>query len=252
VEAGMPLAEVAGHFREVTPTGAPGSTYSYQNAMFALSGEMMLRATGQNIEKLLAERLFKPLEMCSVSMDYETLSKTANVAAPHVKWRKGYKAKKLNHSYYNAVAAGGINANAHDMARWMRFLLGHNPEVMDSQALQAAFTPVIEIKGRAKYYHRWPGHIASYYGYGWRIHHFEEERGGPRTTMWHHGGSVNDFRNEIALFPEADLGICVLLNSNSSLAKRVIPELYEIVQSVYSQPAEHLALNSLTDASDAR
>lgn len=248
VEEGMPLVEVARHFREVAPTGVPGSTYSYQNAIFALSGEMMHRATGQTIDELLWDRLFRPLEMCSVTMEYESLSKAVNVAVPHVKWRKGYKTMQLNHSYYNAIAAGGINASAHDMARWMRFLLGHNPDVMEKQALEAAFTPVIEIKGHAKYYHRWPGHKASFYGYGWRIHHFVEGDSQTEKTIWHHGGSVNDFRNEIALYPEADLGICVLMNSNSPLAKRVIPDLYEIVGSVFNRATPHMAMNQFSDS----
>ncbi len=252
IEAGRSLPDIAGHFREVNPVSTPGAVYSYQNAMFALSSEMMLQVTGEPIECLLEERFLKPLGMCSTTMDYTALKQQQNVALPHVRGRGGWRTGKLSDSYFNAIAAGGINASPVDMARWMRFLLGHNPEVMGKQSLEWAFRPVVEIKGRAKYYHRWPGHIASYYGYGWRIHQYAEEKGGNRKTIWHHGGSVNNFRNEIALFPESDLGICVLLNSNSTLAKRVIPELYEIVQSVYKQTPEHLALNSLSGASEAR
>jgi beta-lactamase class C len=47
---------------------------------------------------------------------------------------------------------------------------------------------------------------------------------------------VNNFRNEIAVFPEADLGICVLLNSNSKLSRTVIPDLYQIVEAIYRTP----------------
>ena len=42
-------------------------------------------------------------------------------------------------------------------------------------------------------------------------------------------------RNEIAVYPEADLGICVLLNSNSKIARTVIPDLYKIINQVYSK-----------------
>lgn len=247
IEGGMPLPEIAGHFREVSPVSAPGSMYSYQNALFALSGEMMRAVTGQDIDQMLEDRFFKPLGMATAVTDFESLAQAENVALPHVKWRKGWKPKKLNHSYYNAVAAGGINASSMDMARWMRFLLGHNPEIMSKTALSRAFEPAIQIKGRAKYYHRWRGHVASYYGFGWRIHHFVENDSGGEKTMWHHGGSVNNFRNEIALFPDADLGICVLLNSQASLAKRVIPDLYDMVRSAYQQADAHLALNSVSE-----
>ena len=243
VEAGLPLTDIAKRFKYVTPISNPGSIYSYQNALFALSGEMMCIATDQEITTSLEDRFFNPLGMCSTTMDYETLKFSENVAMPHTKRRYGWRAKKLNDHYYNAIAAGGINANANDMAKWMRFLLGHNPEIMSSSALAEAFTPVIEIKGRSKYYQRWPGHISSHYGLGWRIHKFTEDGSNQERTIWHHGGSVNNFRNEIALYPEADLGICVLLNSNSKLARKVIPDLYQIVQKVYGQSKANLAIN---------
>jgi len=52
------------------------------------------------------------LEMCATTMDYETLAKAENVAIPHTKWRRSWKPRKLNDHYYNAIAAGGISANA--------------------------------------------------------------------------------------------------------------------------------------------
>lgn len=247
VEAGLPLTDIAKRFKDVTPISNPGSMYSYQNALFALSGEMMYKATGQDISTSLENRFFKPLEMCSTTMDYETLAHEKNVAMPHSKRRNGWRSKKLNDHYYNAIAAGGISASALDMGKWIRFLLGHNPEIMSKSAIEEAFNPFIEIKGHSKYYQRWPGHLASYYGFGWRIHKFVEDDAGLEKTIWHHGGSVNDYRNEIAVYPEADLGICVLLNNNSKLAKTVIPDLYRIVQAIYYQSTAKLAVNNSPD-----
>jgi beta-lactamase class C len=241
VEAGLPLSDIAERFKDVTPISDPGDMYSYQNALFALSGEMIYKATGQDITKSLENRFFNPLGMCSTTMDYESLQHAENVAMPHSKWRNRWKPKKLNDHYYNAIAAGGISASAMDMGKWMRFVLGHNPEIMGVSALSEAFKPVVEIKGRSKYYQRWPGHISSHYGFGWRIHKYVEGHTAQEKTIWHHGGSVNNFRNEIAVYPEADMGICVLLNSNSRLARTVIPDLYNIIQEVYSQTTAHMA-----------
>jgi beta-lactamase class C len=240
VEAGLTLKNIAKRFKEVRPISSPGLEYSYQNALFALSEEMIAKATGEEFTKVLENRLFKPLEMCSTTMDYETVRYSDNVAMPHYRSRKSWRPKKLTNNYYNAIAAGGINASAIDMAKWMRFLLGHNPEVMNQSALEEAFNPMIEIKGRSKYYQRWPGHISSHYGFGWRIHKFKEADTRRELTMWHHGGSVNNFRNEVALYPDADLGICVLLNTNSRLAKTVIPDLYQIVKKVYDKERSRL------------
>lgn len=244
VEAGLPLSEIASRFGTVTPVGSPGTVYSYQNALFALAGEMMYKSTGQEITCLLENKFFKPLGMCSTVMDYQTLAHEDNVAMPHYKRRSGWKPLRLADNYYNAVAAGGINASTRDMAEWMRMLLGYHPEVISKTALQEAFRPFIEIKGHSKYYQRWPGHIASYYGFGWRIHTFTEGGSKKEKTIWHHGGSVNDFRNEIALYPDTDLGICVLFNNNARLARSVIPDLYKIVEQVYEQPTVNIASNS--------
>jgi len=233
VEAGIPMATIAKRFKEVNPISEPGELYSYQNAMFALSGEIMFKATGNEVTESLHNRFFKPLGMCTTNADYETLINIENVAMPHVRYRKGWRSRKLTDRYHNAIVAGGINASPHDMGRWMRFLLGHNPEVMEESAIAEAFMPQVEINIGRKYYKRWPGHIASYYAFGWRIHTFEVEDSEQQETVWHHGGSVNNYRNEIAMYPEADLGICVLLNSNSRIASTVIPDIHQIVNDVY-------------------
>ncbi|TVZ59696.1 beta-lactamase class C [Flavobacteriaceae bacterium MAR_2010_105] len=230
IEAGLSLKDIAGRFKNVTPISKPGALYSYQNAMFALSGEVMQQVAGRDINTLLQETFFKPLKMDHISMDYEALAQETNVALPHSKRRYGWNPLTLNNHYYNAVAAGGINASADDMGKWMRLLLGRHPEIMDKTAIQEAFNPFIQIKGHGKYYQRWPGHVSSYYGFGWRIHKFKEQQ--TEKTMLHHGGSVNDYRNEMAVFPESDLGICVLMNSNTKLASTVIPDLYKIVRTI--------------------
>ena len=212
--------------------------YSYQNAMFSLSQEVMHKVTGKDIKTLLQNRFFKPLVMATISMDHNTLLNTKNVALPHDKRKNGWKSLPLENRYYNAVVAGGINANATDMAKWMHFLLGHHPEVLNPESIQSAFKPFVKIGNNNKYYQRWPNHEESHYGFGWRIHKLNDANTSQSKTVWHHGGSVNDYRNEIALYPENDLGICVLFNGNSKLAQTVIPDLYKIVETVYSE-ADH-------------
>jgi beta-lactamase class C len=254
VEAGLSLKEIAERFSKVKPISVPGTMYSYQNAMFALCGEMINVKTGQDIKTSLSYRLFEPLGMCQTSMDYETLLHADNIAMPHSHHRNGWKTLGLSNNYYNAIAAGGISSTTSDMGRWMRFLLGHNPDVMNKSDIAEVFNPLVEIKGESKYYQQWTGHSASYYGLGWRIHKFVDKDTQDERTIWHHGGSVNNYRNEIALYPEADLGICVLLNSNAKLAKTVIPDLYEIVKDIYMQnrPTNIASSNRLDQVSSIR
>ena len=245
IEAGLPVSSISERFSEVKPIGKPGQVYSYQNAMFSLCQEVIKKVTGEEINMALKNRFFKPLGMSTVSMDHTSIMKNENVALPHAKRKKGWKKLLLNKRYYNAVAAGGINASSLDMAKWMRFLLGHNPEVMNKSALKEVFKPFVALKGHSKYYQKWSGHIASGYGFGWRIHEMKHLDTKNNFKVYHHGGSVNNYRNEIALFPESDLGICVLINNNTRFAKTVIPDLHAIVKKVYKATREvHAIPNS--------
>ena len=236
VEAGLSMNTIASRFEEVKPISEPGIQYSYQNAMFALSQEIVRKTTGKDTKIELKNRFFRPLHMDNVSMTHIALMAQKNVAIPHSKRRSGFRTIPLRNRYYNAVAAGGINASASDMGKWMRFLLGHNPEVMKMDAIADVFKPFVSANNHRKYYQRWKGHKQSSYGYGWRVHKFQDSPTEDEYTMWHHGGSVNSFRNEIALFPDSDLGICVLLNSNSKLARNVIPDLHELIAKIYDKP----------------
>jgi beta-lactamase class C len=168
-------------------------------------------------------------------MNHNDLLKEKNVALPHRRNGKSWRATPLTDNYYNAVLAGGINASSVDMAKWMRFLLGHNPDVLESVSMKQAFEPFITFKNKNKYYQRWDGHVKSSYGFGWRIHEYQKTDAPDIETVWHHGGSVNNYRNEIAVYPGSDLGICVLLNGNSILARNVIPDLHAIVQKIYKE-----------------
>lgn len=243
IEADVDLKTIASKFKSVQPISEPGKMYSYQNALFALSGEVTQCVTGNSINQDLKTYFFDPLEMNSVSTDYKSLMASDNKAHAHRKYRKQWKTTRFTDKYFNAVAAGGINASANDMAKWMQFLLGHNQSIMTTQELSEVFQPVIKIGGNRKYYQHWNGHLESYYGYGWRIHNFADLETGLPKTIIHHGGSVNDFRNEIALFPEEDLGICVLMNSMTKLAKQVIPDLHNIISDVY----QNLNLTATTE-----
>ncbi|MGB3775669.1 MAG: serine hydrolase domain-containing protein [Leeuwenhoekiella sp.] len=236
VEAGMDLDEIAKRFKRVVPVAEPGELYSYQNAIFALSGTLIEKASGHSFSDLLKEELFSPLTMITPSSDYTSLLANDNIAQPHLTSYNGWRIRKINAKYFNAIAAGGINASALDMAKWMRFLLGHNPEIASRKVLEDVFIPEVEIEGKNNYYQQWPGHLTSKYAHGWRIHEFQNSENDQIEIMMHHGGTVSSYRNEIALFPNEDLGITVLFNSNTKLAKTVIPELHQIIREILIAP----------------
>ncbi len=247
VEEGLSLTTIAGRFNEVLPLQKPGTIYNYQNAIFALSGEIIERVTGQPLKDVFQNKIFNPLKMQTASASYEALQESDNVAMPHQKVRYGWRPMKINKKYYNAVAAGGINASAIDMGKWMKFLLGNNPDVLMPGTMEDVFKPIVQVGGRRNYYQRWPGYKASFYGLGWRVHKFKEANTEELATVIHHGGGVNNYRSEIAIYPKDDLGICVLFNSPNKLAKDCIPKIYKMIQEIINSMPENdlLIKNSL-------
>lgn len=248
IEEGWSMDLIAKRFKQVRPLSQPGKEYSYQNAMFALSQAVVQKSTGKKIETLLEERFFKPLGMNNMSTNHIDLLNTENKALPSVRRKRGWQRKPLTERYYNAIAAGGVNASAEDMAKWMRFLLGYNPEVMKAKDFKEVFNPYVSFKNNRKYYQKWQGHLKSSYGFGWRIHELQETDN-KKITIWHHGGSVNNFRNEIAIYPDVDLGICVLLNSQSKITKTLVPDLYNLVKEIYVDIPENLNNIDIVDVS---
>ncbi len=222
IEEELPLRTIARYFRDISLIGPPGKLFSYQNAAFALSGEMMAVATKQPFGELLQSRIFNPLGMNNASATYEAITKASNVAMPHYRRRGKWKKMRITRRYYNAVPAGGINASITDMAKWMRFLLKPDSSLIKNETLEEVFRPAVTTQDRRRYYQRWDGHQESYYGMGWRIHTFLDSRG-ETDTLIHHGGYVNGFRSEIALDPQKGLGICVLFNSQNYLSGSCIP-----------------------------
>ena len=60
----------------------------------------------------------------------------------------------------------------------------------------------------------------SHYGMGWRV----LDNHGQKIV--YHGGYVNGYRSEIAFSPEHGVGICILINANSSYPLEVIPDFF--------------------------
>jgi len=238
IEDRLSLSTIASRFNEVLPLQQPGSSYNYQNAAFALSGEIIERATGRDLSGVLKKKIFDPLKMHTASSSYEALMEQDNVAQPHYRRYGRWKKLKIHKKYYNAIAAGGVNASVTDMAKWMKFLLGSNPEVMSNEAMQQVFEPIIQVGGRRQYYQRWPGYMQSHYGHGWRVHTFFNNETNQPNTVIHHGGHVNNFRSELAVYPQEDLGICILFNSPTKLARTCIADIYKIIKEEMNRDKE--------------
>ena len=224
IEEDYPLDRIASeYFPKSRLFGREGEFYAYSNAAFSVAGEVMHRATGMPYPELLREKIFRPAGMLDASCDYLSMSVSTNHALPNVWTGYGWRAQDISPSYYsNAAPAGGVNASAADMGQWLLLLLGHRPDLVSPATLDQVFMPLIKTDKERRIFPNWIARDAASYAMGWRV--LTRPEG---DQIIYHSGYVNGYRCEIALSRTEDLGICVLFNANTDLARQCVPVFFE-------------------------
>lgn len=222
VEDGLTLERIIPRFEDVPLIDQEGQRHAYTNAAYSVIEKVLEQRTNTDFKTLLEEEIFTPLAMTQASADVSVFETNTNVAQPHL---YSYRQKKrvpvsIKDNYYNAISAGGINASAKDMGQWLLLLTGNRPDLISDSTLDEIFTPVSRIPNK-RFSRHWDGVNESFYAMGWRVLEHEDQ------TIVYHGGYVNGFRSEIAFDRERQIGISILVNSNSSYALEVIPEFFK-------------------------
>jgi beta-lactamase class C len=221
VEDGLSLDRIIPRLERVPLIAKEGEQLSYQNAAYSAIEKVLEFQTKTDFNTLLEETLFKPLEMNHSSASYDSIQYSGNKASPHVYYSRsrGRVPISISKKYYNAVSSGGINASASDMGKWLLLLTGHYPDVISEETLKDIYDPFAVINNR-RFSRHWNGVNRSYYGMGWRVLDNDGQK------IVYHGGYVNGYRSEIAFSPDDGVGICILINSNSSYPLTVIPDVF--------------------------
>ncbi len=176
--------------------------------IYSLIGDVIKSATGLEYQQLLQTRLLTPLKMTDASLTRTALLTNSNHASPHIRRRGKWALTEVTESYYAVAPAAGVNASILDMAKWVHVLLGGRPDIVSAKVIQDVTAPVIKTRRELRRYH-WNGRARhAYYGLGWRVFDFAG------TRLVFHSGGLRGYVSQIALLPEHDLGIVVLLNSN--------------------------------------
>lgn len=200
------LAEFPG-LRQITP---PGEQWSYCNTAFQAMGGIIEHHRGGTVEKVITERVIKPLGLThSTFFPHEAI--TSSAAAGHNR----FPGKELEVARpYPLVrcmnAAGGIIGSVADLLRFARFHLGDGAtvsgeRVLSTDSIRAMQQPQVEAG------------LAGHWGLGWSLRSY----GG--TTLVGHGGSTNGFRAQLAIVPQQRVAVALLTNgSNGSAAYREV------------------------------
>jgi len=173
----------------------PGDRYQYSNSGYYLLGVLIEQLSGMSYTAFLETRLFEPL----------ALGRTHYLRnGPLVPGRaEGYEVGE-DEGFVNdeplsmelPYAAGSLGASVVDLLGWQRALVS-------GTAVSPASYEAMTARGSLV-----NGDPVNY-GYGLSL---SEVHGLAKVS---HGGGINGFRAQLALYPEVDLGIAVLINSGS-------------------------------------
>ncbi|WP_454738473.1 serine hydrolase [Cupriavidus necator] len=189
--------------RHLAPSRGLRESWQYQNLAYAVAGHVAERLSGQRWEDFTAQRLLQPLGFTRYSFSTEALAADPDHAHPHA--MDGDERLRASWSPIRATPAGGLNASAEDLAKWMRCLLdagkvdGH--PLLSPTIVRDMMTPQVHVC-RAEFQEVGDVH----YGLGLTVEHYR----GDRTVS--HSGSWLGWATLMTLMPARRLGIAVLTN----------------------------------------
>jgi CubicO group peptidase (beta-lactamase class C family) len=206
--AAVPREEVLRTAIRAEPWSPFREKFFYNNVTFLAAGMASGIAAGSSWEDLLAERIFTPLGMNSSSTSIGVAQEDARLSLGYT-WNEETRTYEVlpMRPLGSIAPAGAINSNVLDMAQWLRFQLGHGSfggQVLLSEAQhRETWSKQIEVA---------PGVD---YGMGWMLRSVADQK------VVEHGGNIDGFAAEVALFPDADLGFVLLTNVTATPLQQV-------------------------------
>jgi CubicO group peptidase (beta-lactamase class C family) len=188
----------------------PGRAFEYANLNYALLGALIEKVTGLTFEDYMQQQVFTPLGLNNTTV-YPDEAASGERADGH-QLLFGQVITKNTTLYRSAAPAGWIMSSAEDMGRWL--LLHLNSGRLDGEQV----VPDREIRQshEAGAMFDLSGQVVGY-GMGW----FSVTTDDNLAVVWHGGDTLN-FGADMLLFPDQQLGVVVLINSqNSSVMHRI-------------------------------
>jgi len=178
--------------------------HNYSNISMVAAALASGQAASTNWDKLMTDKLFKPLKMKNTTTSINQIKNLHNLAKGYLKSKEGNQpAELINMDIISP--AGGINSNIADMTQWLRFLLSEGTlkgrQLIRPDEIQEMWTTQIEgaeVGGLNP-----PG---TSYGLGWFIHEWKGYK------IVEHKGNALGYSTNLALIPEIGIGYAMLSN----------------------------------------
>ena len=206
--------EVVRRLRFLRPATTFRSGYTYDNVLYIVAGEVIDAVSGKTWEAFVEERVLARVGMSDSNVRHSDAARSGNVATTHA--RVDGLVQPVAPMINDATnAAGGINASAADMARWMLVLLsgGRLPDgsrlygESTARELTRVVTSIRESEP--------PPELAALrprqrgYALGLNV---TDYRGHALVT---HTGGLPGYVSRVAMLPDEEVGVAVLTNQEA-------------------------------------
>ena len=177
----------------------PGEAWKYCNTGYNLLGYIIENVSGTNYLEFLRQRIFLPVGMTNTTDRQPSQIITNRVA--------GYETTNhvlINRDYdlTDVFSAGELVSTVGDLARWSAALDGD--KLLNEESKKAMWTPGQLHNGKE-----------TSYGFGWNI-----RKVAGRSSIGHNG-STSGFSASIQRFPDDDLAVIVLTNTDEQVAGNI-------------------------------
>ena len=171
----------------------PGSKYKYCNSNYFLLGKIIEEVSGKKYQTYLQEDIFSRIGLTSTSYDNPDI-----IIKDRVNGYTNFSGEYKNAGFISmstVYSAGALLSNVKDLYRWHQAL--KNGELLKNETWQKAISPFRLADGKL-----------SEYGYGFFI---KDEN---NVKSIGHGGAIDGFRAVEIFYPDKDLYIALLCNSD--------------------------------------
>jgi CubicO group peptidase (beta-lactamase class C family) len=214
VNSSKDLPGLVHSLRYLEPSRELRTAFQYNNLMYIALGYLVERVSGRPWDAFVRERIFEPLGMADSGCTIPEYTSAAEYAISYKKEKDAFVPRPFPRPeeklMYGARASGSVNTTAADMLKWVAAHLApymaETKAVFPSALLREMHTPQIPVPQSSRSN---DVIFSPAYGLGWMIDIYRNQ------ARVQHGGSTLGFNSFVAFFPQAKLGVAVLINTDS-------------------------------------
>jgi len=203
------IKDILTSFQHFKPVSAFRTQYDYDNLLYIVAGEIIARAGGMSYQAFVQKRIIEPLQMNNTFVG-SLMKDKRNLATPHSSVSGSIKTIDA-FDLGMGSAAGGIFSNVADMSKWMIVQLNrgmYGPDLKTTLFSQKNHNEMWRLHTvlETNRFPRYNSHFNGY-GLGWFL---TDVKGNLKVS---HTGGLPGMVSEVTMYPDLNLGIVVLTNS---------------------------------------